>query len=50
MLSNAPKGWQGVDIKKLIKAEIGEQRLMSLTNLIARRAKRSYMEYGNKLF
>lgn len=36
MLSNAPKGWQGVDIKKLIKAEIGEQQLIGLTNLTAR--------------
>lgn len=42
MLSNAPKGWQGVDIKKLIKAEIGEQQLIGLTNLTAREVGKSY--------
>lgn len=42
MLSNAPKGWQGVDIKKLIKAEIGEQQLIGLTNLTAREVEKSY--------
>lgn len=42
MLGNTPKGWQGVDIKKLIKAEIGEQQLIGLTNLIAREVEESY--------